>query len=144
MSFTKLQALMRELTDSLNCCFRHTLKPAWHQSLTELQWFLKTFLTYKIYGLEKRLFLMFHCPSISNEISSRLERNPKNNYRFYKISRLQWCSKEINPVHKFYNLFLYDTHYYRRTGHNFLAIPPQTPSRKVFYKTVGQHTDCPE
>jgi len=142
----ELQALMRELTEGLDCCFRYTLKPAWHQTHTELYWFLKVFSTYKVHGSEKRPFLLFHSPSINNEISSCLERNPKNNYRFYKISRLQLCSKEINPVHKCYNLFLSDklVYYHRLTGHIFLAIPSQTPSRNIFYKTVDQVTDCPE
>jgi hypothetical protein len=86
---------------------------------------------------------MVHNPSNNNEISSCPERSSMNNYTFYKISLLQWCSKEINPVLKFY-IFLCDTYYHRRTGHIFLAIPPQTPSRNIFYKTVDQGTDCPE
>jgi hypothetical protein len=68
---------MRKLTDSLNCSFRYTLKPAWHQADTEFYWFFKNFSTYKAYGSEQRFFFMFRSPSVNNEISSSLEKTQR-------------------------------------------------------------------
>ena len=42
---------------------------------------------------------MFHSPYINNEISSRLERNPKNNFIKFRDY------DDVQKVHKFYNFF---------------------------------------